>query len=395
MLYSEFSFVPQYVQGKNASLEVRRILFPFGSKYLFLLGCGPLTGEVTERIENSFTHTMEENIQADSPIARGRIMPVAKAFDMMNKPFEYRIENVEGLQTSQHNIDQLWDKVKDFNPDVVIGVGGGKAMDMARAIHHKCQCKVVLMPTSCATNAPGTKLNVVYNNEGTEIVGAQVMLSLHSAIIVDPELIIKAPPSIFASGVGDCIAAYYESLLSAQSMGIKEITSTINWSILETCARVLFERGEKAYYAAQAGYITNDFELCLEHIVLGNGLASTAVGGLSMAHMLDEVFLKIDATKHLMHGQHVGYGVIPMLIYYSQPLEEIYRYVDFARALGIPVTLEELGLANVDDDEIIAAAQSAINGPTARFCVVKFTPEDLCRSMKVANKLVHAYIDNK
>lgn len=392
MLYSEISYVPKYIQGRNASLEVKRILFPLGSKYLFLLGCGPLTDEVTERINNSFSHTMEENIQADSPITRGRITPVAKAYDMMNKPVEYRIEDVEGLQTSQCNVDQLWDKVKDFAPDVVIGVGGGKAMDMARAIHHKCRCKVVLMPTSCATNAPGTKLNVVYNNEGTEIVGAQVMLELHSAIIVDPELIIKAPASIFASGIGDCIAAYYEGALSAQAMGSREITSTLNWAILEMGAKVLMERGVKAYYAAQAGNITNDFELCLEHIILGNGLASTAVGGLSMAHMLDEVFLRIDATKRLMHGQHVGYGVIPMLMYYGQPMDEIHRYIDFARALGIPVTLTEMGIADMSDEELLAAAQSAVSGPTARFCVTKFTPKDLVKSMRAADKLVHAYL---
>lgn len=392
MLYSEISYVPKYIQGKNASLEVRRILFPLGSKYLFLLGCGPLTDEVTERINNSFAHTMEENVQADSPITRGRIIPVAKAYDGMKKPTQYRIENVEGFQTSQCNVDQLWNKVAAFNPDVVIGVGGGKAMDMARAIHHKCRCKVVLMPTSCATNAPGTKLNVVYNDEGTEIVGAQVMLELHSAIIVDPELIIQAPASIFASGIGDCVAAYYEGVLSARAMGTREITSTINWSILETCAKVLFEKGVKAYYAAQAGYITNDFELCLEHIILGNGLASTAVGGLSMAHMLDEVFLRIKTTKRLMHGQHVGYGVIPMLIYYGQPLDEIHRYIDFAKALGIPVTMEELGIVNMSDEELIETAQSAINGPTARFCVTKFTPEDLVKSMRAADTLVHAYL---
>ena len=50
--------------------------------------------------------------------------------------------------------------------DAIVGIGGGKTIDAAKAVAHPAGLPLVVVPTVASTDAPTSALAVVYTEEG-------------------------------------------------------------------------------------------------------------------------------------------------------------------------------------------------------------------------------------
>ena len=391
MRYTELNYIPKYVQAKTITKEMRRILFPYGSRYLFLLGCKPIEPQVREMIDYSFSHSMEEAIQDRSPLAIGGVLPVAKIYDSLNKPFEYRYEDVEGVAPTPENVQKVYERIKDFNADVIIAIGGGKTQDLAKEIQQITRATIVLMPTNCAANVSGIRLSIIYNEEGSRVTKVGIMSRMQEAVIVDPTLVIQAPAATFAAGISDAMAAYYEGYYSSKAVGVYDKSSTIGWTILEKGIDLFYEYGEKAYEDAKNDVISNEYELILEHTAFGNGVGSSMVGCISVGHALDEVVEIFAPARKILHGLRVGGTTVATMLRFGESDEVIHKYIDLMTKLNVPMTLEEFGIADVSDEELLEAAKVAAVSPTTNYAYLKSTPEELVKYLKDMDAYVKAY----
>ena len=57
--------------------------------------------------------------------------------------------------------------VRNEKIDVVVGVGGGSAIDTSKATAYYEKKRIAIIPTVCATDAPCTGLSVIYNDDHT------------------------------------------------------------------------------------------------------------------------------------------------------------------------------------------------------------------------------------
>ena len=278
----------------------------------------------------------------------------------------------------------LKEKVAAHQADCIIGVGGGKALDTAKLLAHQCQLPIVTIPTSAATCAAWTALSNIYSEEGA----FQYDVSLARCpdlLVLDYGLIKTAPQRTLVAGIGDAIAKWYEaSVSSGSSSATLTIAAVQQARILRD---ILLQKSALALKNTQS----DDWREVVDATVLLAGV----IGGLGgancrtvAAHAVHNGLTHIKAAHGALHGEKVAYGILVQL-----RLEEMVQgnqlstaarqqLLEFYTAIGLPKTLEDLGLGHVSLAELRQAAEIACN-PDSDIHRLPFSvsPEQLMAAM--------------
>ena len=82
-----------------------------------------------------------------------------------NSDAEFIFELFEG-EASVNEINRLTNIATENEADVIIALGGGKAIDTAKALAENIKRPVIIAPTAVSTDAPSSALSVIYSDEG-------------------------------------------------------------------------------------------------------------------------------------------------------------------------------------------------------------------------------------
>lgn len=121
-----------------------------------------------------------------------------------------------GRDCDEADLERLKTALHQHQADVVIGIGGGKALDSAKLLAYRCQIPVVTIPTSAATCAAWTALSNVYTPEGAFRYDVPLPLC-PNLLVLDYSLIRTAPRRTLVAGIGDALAKWYEASVSSGS----------------------------------------------------------------------------------------------------------------------------------------------------------------------------------
>ncbi|MFL0168630.1 iron-containing alcohol dehydrogenase family protein [Candidatus Clostridium helianthi] len=266
-----------------------------------------------------------------------------------------------GGECSKNNIDNLVKKVECHKADIILAVGGGKAMDTGKAIGVFTKLPVITIPTIAATCAAVTPLTVLYNEKG-EFVENMFYDVCPTSVIIDSDIILNAPSKWLIAGIGDTLAKMYE--LRAAAKGISTTSSTISAvSNGEICYNIIKKFGKDARMAVETKKMNDGFEATVDAIIVIAGLSSI-FGGEEIrnaaAHGIYNGFTKIPVMHTVAHGLIVGYGNLCLLALEERSDVEILEEIELALDCGIPTTLNQL--AELSEDEIkIGAEASAVS----------------------------------
>ena len=253
----------------------------------------------------------------------------------------------------------------DQNCDVLVGAGGGKIQDTAKAAAHFLKAPVMIIPTAASTDAPCSALSILYEDDGTR--PTKLPLSKGpDVILIDSQVIADAPAKLLAAGMGDALSTYYEARACANSGAFNihggHATKTA-FAIADLCNNTLIQYGKEAYRDVQQNQCTEAVEAIIEANTLMSGIGFEGCGKGAI-HPIGDALSDIAACRSVLHGEKVAFATLVQLIL-EDAMADFYRTLDFLSSVGLPVTLAQIGLSDGDTATIKKIADATASPESA------------------------------
>ncbi|MEG0296952.1 MAG: glycerol dehydrogenase [Clostridium sp.] len=302
------------------------------------------------------------------------------------------IEKFNG-ECSKKEIERLREVVKKNNSKIIIGVGGGKTLDTAKATSYYEKLPVVIVPTIASTDAPTSALAVIYTEDG--IFDEYLFFPNNpNMVIVDSGVVAKAPARFLIAGMGDALATYFEARACVKSQATSMAGGNAplaSMALARLCYDTILANGFKAIQALEHKVATKAVEDVIEANIYLSGIGFESAG-LAAAHAIHNGLTEIEEMHHLMHGEKVAFGTLAQLVLENAEIEEIEEVIDFCQTLGLPTTLEEMGVKEINNEDIMrVAVKSCEKGDTMHNMPFKVTPEDVYAAILATDALCKKY----
>lgn len=244
---------------------------------------------------------------------------------------------------NQESINEVKSQIKELKSNFVLGVGGGRPIDVAKCSSFESNIPFLSVPTAASHDG------IVSSRASILIEGKRQSLTAQTplALVADTSIIAASPYRLLAAGCGDVISnitAVMDWKL-AQRLKNEEFSSSASM-LADITARFMIENSdmikpgleESAWYVAKA--------------LVSSGVAMSIAGSSRPAsgsehkfsHALDEI-----AEKPALHGEQCGVGAIMMTYLHGGDWNKIREAL---LNIGAPTTAKRLGLS---DDEVIRA----------------------------------------
>lgn len=340
-----FGAPSRYIQGAGAIGRIGEFIKPYAGNALVV---GGVTGLATTREGRAKSFAINGVKQTEAAF-RG-------------EPSDREVERLAGIGRAACC-------------DVVIATGGGKAIDAGKAAAELLGVPAVVVPTIAANDAPCSALAIIHNDDGT-FNRMHTLKRSPFMVLVDTEIIARAPVRMLVSGMGDALATYYEAATCSRSGARNNFGGMISATtvgLAKLCLDTILEFGAAAKEACERNSVTKALERVVEANSLLSGLGFES-GGVAIAHALTDAFTSFPQLSEFTHGEQVAFGTLVHLCAENAPLAVVEQTAFFSRSVGLPHTLEALGLKASDPEIRMIAEIAAQEGKPSHNMESEVTP---------------------
>ena len=350
-------FPGKYIQGAGAAGELPVLVKLFGSQGLILA----------------------------SPTVHKRVLPESgidlDANALLVEPF--------GGECCEKELSRVAAIIREKNVDVLVGMGGGKTIDTVKIAADRAAIPVLIVPTVASTDAPCSGCAVLYSEEGV-FERVYYQKSNPAAVIVDTAILAKAPVRFLVAGMGDALSTWFEANSCHRTQSRNEcggLGMPSGLALAKLCYDTLLQYGVPAKIACERHLITPAFERIVEANTLLSGLGFESCG-LASTHSIHNGLTALEETHACYHGEKVAFGVLAGLQLTDAPPEETDQVFSFCERVGLPTTLADLGIREIDCSKLMPVAEKAC-APTEGIHheAGEITPEKVLQAMLAANAI--------
>ncbi len=192
-------------------------------------------------------------------------------------------------------------------------------------------------------------------------IGAAIKGSNPAAVLVDLDIIAAAPTRFLVAGMGDALSTWFEARSCHRTRSPNEcggISTDAGLRIAKLCYETLLTMVAAAKVANENHIVTPAFDHIVEANILLSGLGFESAG-LASAHSIHNGLTALEETHAFYHGEKVAFGVLAGLQLTDAPIEESETVFSFCEEVGLPTTLEDIGLGNASLERLMVAAEKA------------------------------------
>ena len=231
------------------------------------------------------------------------------------------------------SIKNIQKKLKKSNDDLLLGIGGGRSVDIAKISAYKLKKSFVSVPTSASHDGMSSPFVSIRGEKPHSVIATAPL-----GVFVDVDVIKNAPRRLISSGCGDLIA---------------KITAVKDWEIASKKTGEYFGRYSANLALLSAKILTDNIsnfsknnlnERAILEALISSGVAACIAGSSRPCSGAEHLFSH--AVDHLkfgigLHGEKCGIGSIMIAKLQGQNWKKIVKTL---KSSGAPTTAKEIGL---------------------------------------------------
>jgi len=269
----------------------------------------------------------------------------------INKSLEkYHIKNywVIRKDASFETVSKIKIELEELESDLILGIGGGKSVDVGKMIAYSIKKPFISIPTSASHDGISSPFVSLKGSNKPHSIKANTPIG----ILADIKLISEAPSRLLSSGCGDLIG---------------KITAVKDWELARDDKNEYF--GTYSAYLAKLSadiimnkskeLLLNDYGVrtIIEALIsagVAAGIAGSSRPCSGSEHLFSHALEYITDGNCGLHGERVGIGTIIMSKLYGMDFEGI---IDILENVKAPVKANQIKLTEKDVVQSLLIAQ--------------------------------------
>ncbi|WP_455360212.1 iron-containing alcohol dehydrogenase family protein [Streptomyces sp. SYSU K21746] len=255
---------------------------------------------------------------------------------------------------------KLADDIKGKRYDAVVGLGGGKIIDVAKYAAARVGLPMVAVATNLAHDGICSPVSSLDNDNGRGSYGVPTPI----AMVIDLDIIREAPARFVRSGVGDAIS-------NISAIADWELSHRITGEAVDGLAAAMARTAGESVLRHPGGCGDDEFLTVLAEALVLSGIAMSISGdsrpSSGACHEISHAFDLLYPKRAASHGEQVGLGAA-FAMHLRGSHEQSGLFVDVLRRHSLPVRPEEIGFSV---DEFVAAVEYAPQTRPGRFTILE------------------------
>lgn len=260
----------------------------------------------------------------------------------------YNVYSVVVEEATVKEAEKVASMAREIDAGTIIGLGGGKSIDVAKYASSKTDKVFVSMPTAPSHDGVASPFASLRGSTSHPMSfrAREPML-----ILADLDVMAKAPRRLVASGVGDMVGKF---------------TAVLDWRLAHrllneyygeyAASLALMSAKHVARYVNEIARGGAEGVRILVEALISSSVAMCIAGSTRPASGSEHLFshaLDLVASHPALHGEQVGMGTIMMSYLHGRNWKAIRKVL---RIVGAPTTAKELG---VTDEQVLKALVTA------------------------------------
>lgn len=251
--------------------------------------------------------------------------------------FHVQVEKVK--KSTVDLVEELVEEFKSEKLELIVGLGGGKSIDVAKFLAYELKVDFISVPTSASHDGIASPF--------ASLKGFKRPISVKSreplAVIADTRVVVEAPKKLNSSGFGDAVA---------------KLTAVLDWRLAHkvkgeyygdyAASLALLSANHVIKYSKEIGSKSEEGIRILLEALISSSIAMSIAGstrpGSGSEHLFSHA-LDVVAPNRALHGEQCGVGTIMMSYLHGRDWRRIRRAL---REAGAPTSAKELGVREED-----------------------------------------------
>lgn len=255
---------------------------------------------------------------------------------------------------------KLADDIKGKRYDAVVGLGGGKIIDVAKYAAARVGLPLVAVATNLSHDGLCSPVSTLDNDNGRGSYGVPTPI----AMVIDLDVIRDAPVRFVRSGIGDAIS-------NISAIADWELSHRVTGEQVDGLAAAMGRTAGEAVLRHPGGVGDDEFLTVLAESLVLTGIAMSISGDSRPAsgacHEISHAFDLLYPKRAASHGEQCGIGAA-FAMHLRGAVDDAGLFAEVLRRHGLPVLPEEIGFT---PDEFARAVEYAPQTRPGRFTILE------------------------